>query len=608
MNGCTEKLARVLDQPIRPGVVIELADKANKIRTPNCAILIGVTLNNTGFLQSNSNGNDGTVNADFCGYGYRVDDPIYRCGSGILGGNGGVADRFFTSKDMTPNVEFSRGLMFVPSDTTDYEPDSLSLEIAPLYSGTLTMEIEDYDGVSIATQSISDTQEIERVTFDITSLHGDSRPFYMNFTLSRGGRFAFTGTYADDSFEDLLFNNSNIVKAETFVNSDLYSQAAPNDQIEITVLDINHEFDPANPQGKFAKLTPDRAFYLRLGYRLPDRNGEVEWVDGSWNGSYGYYISDTPTYQDQKVTMSLQTERWNNKTNVSVPIKHGLYGVGNEVDSRTINKFGIYPYIDTTAMIDKQAYTSGSMWNANALGKYYYRGNSFPDVTNIGTMHDYTINDNRILDGGIQLDKQPMLKNLIIKQYKNVQSALRLTQSFSVAADDYEYYSAWGKYRARIYNSQELDISCIEMSGLLGTGADWRIIYEDVNNSGVLSTSIYVTASSKLVVSGSFNIYGTDSSSTDIVLRVNDEGEDMTIDNPLITSNALVVSCAEATKIVAAMREVYKVNMVNDIRLTNADCVYLDTPYEKHIPVIITGIKRVMPGIKSEITCRRLNL
>jgi hypothetical protein len=56
------------------------------------------------------------------------------------------------------------------------------------------------------------------------------------------------------------------------------------------------------------------------------------------------------------------------------------------------------------------------------------------------------------------------------------------------------------------------------------------------------------------------------------------------------------------------MREVYKVNMVNDIRLQNADCVYLDTPYEKNIPVIITGIKRVMPGIKSEITCRRLNV
>ena len=606
MNGCTEKLARVLDQPIRPGVVIELADKANKIRTPNCAILIGVTLNNTGFLQSNSNGNDGTVNADFCGYGYKVDDPMYRCGSGTLGGNGGVADRFFTSKDMTPNVEFSHGLMFAPSDTLDYEPDSLSLEIAPLYSGTLTMEIEDYDGVTVDTQSISDTQEIERVTFDITSLHGDSRPFYMNFTLSRGGRFAFTGTYADDSFEDLLFNNSNIVKAETFVNSDLYSQAAPNDQIEITVLDINHEFDPANPQGKFAKLTPDREFFLRLGYRLPDRNGVVEWVSGNWKTS-GFYISDKPTYQDQKVTMLMTVKKLNNKNNVSVPIKHGLYGVGNEVDSRNITVLGT-PYINTTAMIDKQDYMSAYMWSANAQGRYYSYANIFPNTNNIGTMRDYVIDDNRILDGGVQLDKQPMLKNLIIKQYKNVQSALRLTQSFSVAADDYEYYSAWGLYRARIYNSQELDISCIEMSGLLGTGADWRIIYEDVNNSGVLSTSIYVTASSKLVVSGSFNIYGTDSSSTDIVIRVNDEGEDMTIDNPLITSNALVVSCAEATKIVAAMREVYKVNMVNDIRLQNADCVYLDTPYEKHIPVIITGIKRVMPGIKSEITCRRLNV
>ncbi len=604
MNGCTDKLARVLDEPIRPGVVIQLADKANKIRTPNCAILTGVTLNNTGFLSSNSNGNDGTVNADFCGYGYKVDDPMYRCGSGALGGNGGVADRFFTSKDMTPNVEFSRGLMFLPSDTLDYEPDSLSLEIAPLYSGTLTMEIEDYDGVTVDTQSISDTQKIERVTFDITSLHGDSRPFYMNFTLSRGGRFAFTGTYADDSFEDLLFNNSNIVKVETFVNSDLYSQAAPNDQIEVTVLDINHEYDPANPQGKFAKLTPDRAFFLRLGYRLPDRNGVVEWVEGNWN-TPGFYISDKPTYQDQKVTMSLTVRKLNNKNNVSVPIKTGLYGVGNEVASRNITTFGL-PYIDTTAMIDKQDYMSANMWVVNAEGYCYRQNGSFQNVTNFSSLRDYVINDNRILDGGVQLDKQPMLKNLIIKQYKNVQSALRLTQSFSVAAADYEYYSAWGLYRARIYNSQELDISCIEMTHT--GGVDWRIIYEDVNNSGVLSTSIYVTASSRVVVSGSFNIYGTDTSSTDIVLKVNDEGEDMTIDNPLITSNALVVSCADATKFVAAMREVYKVNMVNDIRLQNADCVYLDTPYEKHIPVIITGIKRVMPGIKSEITCRRLNL
>lgn len=605
MNGCTEKLARVLDEPIRPGVVIQLADKANKIRTPTAAILTGVALNNGGFLYSNSNGNDGTVNADFCGYGYKVDDPMYRCGSGTLGGNGGVADRFFTSADMTSNVEFSRGLMFVPSDTMDYEPDSLSLEIAPLYSGTLTMEIEDSDGVTVDTQSISDTQKIERVTFDITSLHGDSRPFYMNFTLSRGGRFAFTGTYADDSFEDLLFNNSNIVNVETFVNSDLYSQAAPNDQIEVTVLDINHEYDPANPQGKFAKLTPDREFFLRLGYRLPDRNGVVEWVEGIWSQGSGYYISDKPTYQDQKVTMLLVTKPLNNKNNVSVPIQTGVYGVGNEVASRNITVFGT-PYINTTAMIDKQDYMSSKMWVENAKGYYYRQKGSFSSVTNFFSLRDYVINDNRILDGGVQLDKQPMLKNLIIKQYKNVQSALRLTQSFSVAADDYEYYSAWGLYRARIYNSQELDISCIEMTHT--GGIDWRIVYEDVNNSGVLSTSIYATASSRVVASGSLNIYGTDSSSTDIVLKVNDEGEDMTIDNPLITSNDLVVSCAEATKRIAAMREVYKVNMVNDIRLTNGDCVYLDTPYEKHIPVIITGIKRVMPGIRSEITCRRLNV
>lgn len=605
MNGCTDKLAKVLDQPIRPGVVIQLADKANKIRTPSGTIIMGVALNNTGFLFSNSNGNDGTVNADFCGYGYKVDDPMYRCGSGALGGNGGVADRFFTSKDMTPNVEFSRGLMFMPSDTLDYEPDSLSLEIAPLYSGTLTMEIEDYDGVTVDTQSISDTQKIERVTFDITSLHGDSRPFYMNFTLSRGGRFAFTGTYADDSFEDLLFNNSNIVKVETFVNSDLYSQAAPNDQIEVTILDINHEYDPANPQGKFAKLTPDREFFLRLGYRLPDRNGVVEWVEGNWSQGSGYYISDKPTYQDQKVTMLLVTNPLNNKNNVSVPIQTGSYGVGNEVASRNVTVFGT-PYINTTAMIDKQDYMSANMWVKNAQGRYYQRKGIFSSITNFPSLRNYVINDNRILDGGVQLDKQPMLKNLIIKQYKNVQSALRSTQSFSVAADDYEYYSAWGKYRARIYNSQELDISCIEMTHT--GGIDWRIVYEDVNNSGVLSTSIYATASSRVVASGSLNIYGTDTSSTDIVLKVNDEGEDMTIDNPLITSNALVVSCADATKIIAAMREVYKVNMVNDIRLTNSDCVYLDTLYEKHIPVMITGIKRVMPGIKSEITCRRLNV
>lgn len=605
MNNCTEKLAKVLDQPIRPGVVIRLADKANKINTNQANVLDGAT-GNTGFLLSGSNGNDGTVNADFCGYGYKVDDPMYRCGSGNLGGNGGIADRFFTSKVMTPNVKFSHGLMFVSYNAlADF--NSLALEIAPLYSGTLTMELETYQGVSLLTKSISDTQKIERVTFDLSGVQLDGSPLYMNFTLSRGGRFALTGTYANDSFEDLLFDNSNIVKAETYINTDLYSQAVPNEQIEITVLDINHEYDPANPQGKFAKLTPDREFFLRLGYRLPDRNGEVEWVDGAWSSAGAYHISDTPTYQNQKVTMLLETTDLSNKTNVSVPIKHGLYGVGNEVDSRDITIFpNLYPYINTTAMIDKQAYMSAYMWDANAQGRFYSRGRMFPNINTIGTMKDYVINDNRILDGGVQLDKQPMLKNLIIKQYKNVQSALRLTQSFSVAADDYEYYSAWGKYRARIYNSQELDISCIEMTHT--GGVDWRIIYEDVNNSGVLSTSIYVTASSRVVVSGSFNIYGTDSSSTDIVLKVNDEGEDMTIDNPLITSNALVVSCANATKIVAAMREVYKVNMVNDIRLQNADCVYLDTPYEKHIPVIITGIKRVMPGIKSEITCRRLNV
>ena len=91
----------------------------------------------------------------------------------------------------------------------------------------------------------------------------------------------------------------------------------------------------------------------------------------------------------------------------------------------------------------------------------------------------------------------------------------------------------------------------------------------------------------------------------DVTESVNTDGENMVIDNPFITDSSLLASCSNWVKQVSNSRDYYTFDAIADYRIDVCDWIEIDTPYEKKVPLLVTGIKYKMPGGVCTITGNR---
>ena len=581
--------------------------------------------------------------AALCENGYKVDDPNLRIYNSLYYCNLMFASALFTA------VSQSKQLMYMIQNPYS-DTFTIAITVGPLYKGSFRFDWIEYD---VDDDSILSTQTITlSATSDYEELEFDTNPT----TTSTAYKLMCTALDADGVncrvFFDVpevsgasryIINNSNLINFASDEHADLYSQVRSGFEYNVEFLDIAHQYDPQNPNGEYSGLVVGSMYRIYMGYNI---NGMFvdAYSAGNYSGALRYrFLKDLPTWENEKVTLHLSDDHtFDSNLTTQIPHLGNLDGLvakkfaPNDVgyyDKQVLTSMPYYiryvvgPYrfgsritmnIDdnTKALMETTGYLHDDRpiedvytLAQNALGCWNY-GKNVSDI-DIANIQDYTIDNSVIYDQGLSFSKQPQLKTLTIKKYSSKQSATPLTYNITLQASDFEYIGPGVRpYRAELKTDNPLT-NIVDARVATSNPNDWAwtINYERDLISGVCKYAIYIYATSAAAGANDYTLtlYPIETTSEDISEVVNEEGENLTIDNPFITSDALVTLCATAAKRIAAWREVYEIDVMENFKLKVGDIVKLNTIYEQNIPVIITGLQFNIPGPKGHITCRRIS-
>lgn len=575
--------------------------------------------------------------------GYKVDDPDLRIYNSL-----NYCNLMFVSEVFTASLQTKRLFYMIQHPYSD--TFTIAITVGPLYKGSFRFDWIEYDvddDSIISTQSITltETTANTELEFDTNPTTTSTAYKLMCTTLDADAvncRVCFDVPEAAGASRYII-DNSNLIKFASDEHADLYSQARSGFEYNVEFLDIAHQYDPQNPNGEYSGLVVGSMYVIYMGYNINGMFVEAHSTDNYGSAMQYCYLKDLPTWENEKVTLHLTDDHTFN-SNLTTQIPHlgssdGLVNkkfapseVGN-YDKQVLTsmqyriRFKIGPYsfaaiipmnIDdnTKALMETTGYLHDDRpiedvytLAQNALGCWNY-GKNVSDI-DIANIKDYTIDNSVIYDQGLSFSKQPQLKTLTIKKYSSKQSATPLTYSITLQASDFENIGTGTKpYRAELKVDNPLtNIVDATLAAPDPSDWTWSIVYERDLVSGVCKYAIYVYATSSVAGAKTYtlNLYPIETTSEDISEVVNEEGENLTIDNPFITSDALVTLCATAAKRIAAWREVYEIDVMENFKLKVGDIVKLNTIYEQNIPVIITGLQFNIPGPKGHITCRRIS-
>lgn len=630
----------ILTLPIRPQTQFYLEANVYNIGGHVVASNVqggDITLNNTQLVPNPNNLRGATL----CENGYCVDDPNLRIMNYTNYYNLMFVSAVFTAVSQAKQLLYK--IQHPYEDTF-----TIAITIGPLYKGSFRFDWIEYD---IDDDSIISTQTITlTATSDYEDLEFDTNPT----TTSTAYKLMATALDADavdcricfdipvvSGASRYIIDNSNLINFHSDERADLYSQSRSSFEYTVEFLDVAHQFDPQNPTGEYSGLVVGSLYTIYMGYNI---NGMfVDARSAGWKRYRKYsYLKDLPTWENEKVTLHLADDHtFNSNLTTQVPYISTSDGVtlkkfapntsdyGKQVltDMNYYIRYKVGPYrfgspvnmtIDdnTKALME----TSGYLYNdrliedvytlaQNALGCWNY-GKNISDIS-VADAIDYTIDNSVIYDQGMSFNKEPLLKTLTIKKYTNVKSATQIKYTVTLQASDFELVGTGARpYRAYIKTENPLTNLVNAYVSSYNTH-DWvytRTYKRDfVSGLCYWEICVYAPTPAEGAATYTLNVYPIETTTEDVSEVVNQEGENLTIDNPFITSNALLTLCATAAKRIAAWREVYELDVMENFGLKIGDIVKLDTLYETGIPVIITGLQFNIPGPKGHITCRRIS-
>ena len=575
--------------------------------------------------------------------GYKVDDPNLRLCNERKYTNLMFITNRFTSTSLTKQLFY---MVQHPYEDTF----TIAITVGPIYQGSFRFDWIEYD---VNDDSILSTQSITlTATSDYEDLEFDTNPT----TTSTAYKLMATALDADaidcmlcfDSpavagASRYLIDNSNLINFHSDERADLYSQSRSNFEYTVEFMDFNRLYDPQNPQGKYAYMVLGSLYSIYMGYNI---NGMF--VDAHSSDSTivenRYCLKDLPIWNNEKVTLHLcDPHTFDSNLSTQVPFigysnvltpKQFAPGWSSNYGKQVLTAMtyyiryivGPYSYGYPVSMTIEDAAkkvmeTTGYLTSdypiedvyalcQNALGCWNY-GKNVSDIS-VADVKDYTIDDSVMYDEGMTFNKEPQLKTLTIKKYNNTISANTLTYTVNLQESDFVKWSETDvrPYRAKVnFDNPLTDIVDAHINTSNPNNWTWTITYERDLVSGVCHWVIYVYAVTPAqgAYSYTFTLTPIETKIDDVSEVVNGEGENLTIDNPFITSDALVTLCATAAKKIAAWREVYDIDVMENFKLRIGDIVKLNTIYEQNIPVIITGLQFNIPGPKGHITCRRIS-
>lgn len=358
--------------------------------------------------------------------------------------------------------------------------------------------------------------------------------------------------------------NSEIISLQEKSDVDPISRRLPKEDFKFTIVDYQHLYDPDNPDGIYKFIDSKAPVRISFGYELP--NGQVEWLMPDH-----YLLSGKPTTKNSKTSFSgtRQIEALSEIYYKSTLGEKSLYTLAENVlvDAGLIADDGTNLWIIDDSL--KSIKTTAALpicTHAECLQLIAHAGMCKLYTDNSGIIHiePFSIQNQ---DSTFSLDFNSI--------YENTQIGTKNAELRSIIISKYSYTENGTQ---TLFEGETSETIChVEFDSFA------KDIQISVTGGSLISSKVFAKAADLVLSEGSKKIIITGTTlsqvTSKITYKVNSNGEDDQIENPLITTDSMAISLANHIKSYLIYRSTYDLTYRGNPEVEVGDFISVETPY-----------------------------
>lgn len=394
--------------------------------------------------------------------------------------------------------------------------------------------------------------------------------------------------YIDFGIIKVYDNDSLMDDGVHFIDrTDPLSRELPEQSVEFTIDNYEHDFNIDNPNGIYNKITTNLPIKVRLGYELD--SSMIEWINMGT-----YYLSEwnietyKATFKAVGILNAMNDNYYStfNTSSNTIPtftISQLLSDIITNGSGITTYDEGILELFDTVsiqALLDIMPKNEVLQYISNMLNIVFVSSTEAynnPQILAKGynNIIDYNLNKDKYMEDTLNIELEENLKAVEVKYYKYSVDSTQQTifsGNISVSSEDNEEYIYFDKPYGKVtYTSSVVSGNpSVSYSELTSTYAHFLF-----SGSGVITITV-----KGYTINKTENIY---------TLNVNSTGEVATFENPLVTNLSVAKTLANNIANYLTKREKYSLDYVGEPMLESTDTVNFENQFSSSLKLLITN-------------------
>lgn len=386
------------------------------------------------------------------------------------------------------------------------------------------------------------------------------------------------------------FEMKDIVSVNHVLSVDPISSSLPYEKLNLTVSNLDKDYNPDNPQGTWVHFANGQPLSIRYGMKIDDR---TEWVEAG-----RLLLSDAPTVGSNTAIFEA-VDILSTLTNVYYK---GVWCVGGEsLYDLAVDVFedaGITNYsldeslkeIRTMSPLPMLPHRECLQLIANAGECVLYTNNQGMIILEKQTYDDAPID--------FYLDFTKLFDKPVVKKTEKLKSV------------DVSVHSLYKDVAlTELCRHEEVEINGVkEIQVEYAMATDLEVV---IDGGEILSATYYArTAFLQIAAESIVNItvqgYKIIDDISIVSNKVNDSGEICPLNNPLVTDIGRAKILGEWIATYLKARNTYDANFRQDFSLDINDVILIRSDFEENIPARITKLQYKLPGQQGAISVRRV--
>ena len=386
------------------------------------------------------------------------------------------------------------------------------------------------------------------------------------------------------------FGMGDILSVTHNMSIDPISSSLPYEKLNLTVNNLDKDYNPDNPQGLWVYFTNGQQLSIRYGVEV---DGDVEWVDVG-----KLYLSDAPTVDANSASFEAvdTISTLTNEYNKGLWRENGITLYDLAVD--VLNDAGVTKYVLPDSL--KSVVTFAPMPilpHRECLQMIANAGRCVihTDAQGVVVMEDQTHEETPI---DYHIDFAKVFEKPLVKKTEKLKSVDVKVHSLHKASELTELCKQTGVIIGGMREIQVMYDAATDVQAVIDGG---ELVY-----ATYYSNTAFLQISAESTVDIIVNGYRITDNTSVFSTRVSDSGEVCPLDNPLITDTDRAKSVGEWVATYLVSRNTYDMNFRQDFTLDINDVVYIKSDFEDNIPARITKMQLKLPGQKGAVSVRRV--